>query len=1248
MKKHEDFILGLDIGTNSIGWAVVPCKVEKIKQGERMTERYLPLTCLALNSRIFPPMLDITSAEPKNKKRREARGARRGIQRLQERRRSLEEILAENGLLPDNFSSLDEEGRNKVLSDIDKNFAVRVLKKKWSKGWSQQEINHISPFAIRAMALEIELQPYELGRALYHLQRRRGYLSNRGIKYRNLLEYLNENPDLDAGSINEEYNEADDKSNTDDKKELGKVLGGLALLRNKLKDKTLAEYIWQESQNSGMSLNRITRYGENKTKTTEEGKELIIREGFYAERAMYKVEFDKIWEVQSKYKKFKSVLSAQLIKDIKYQIFYQRPLQSQKGKVGKCSFMPSKKRIHKATLEFQEYRIRQVINHIQIKGKPLDEDIREELYEIANDVSRFNERGNISWKEVAGIIGSDKKSLNFKPGLDEGNDVESYKKSFTASGLVGNRTAKVISDIIGINKWQSYSQEEKNQMVTDMLTIEDKVGLYKRLCGHWKLTTGYNKEAFHLAVAEFHDNSYAKHCSPVITKLLKYLQEGKSYYDACESAGFYEELIGAKKNGLPLDVTDIDNIANPIVQKALFEIRKVINSIYHKYGAPAVIRVELAREMKRSKAHRKEMQTSQEINRKNNAEADKEIIEAFRAKNIPSVAMGRNNHGYLYTKPKDRQKYKLWKNEQANYCPYCSSAISFGSLFSDAEIDHILPQNSFRDNYLNMVVCCKSCNQEKRGGTPYDTWGKTERWDHIIHNMEKANHFSRMPTYKKKRILREDFKPGTVEDFSQSQLRDTTYIATACKNMLQRSGIKVQVSKGGATSELRHKWGINELLPRHPDDEMGAQLEENADSIMEYDVEQSKKTKNRRDHRHHAVDALVIALTDHGTLQRLTKHYQQRRAHTAQKPLDFSVPDSWEIKKKDVPTFVKDKLHNTVVSHALARKVSGELHEDTIFSKSHYVTKMEIKPKEYPCLKDIQKYLMNDENIDGEGAWIIGENIRNILTNWVKDSLKQKPKDRKLPFSPSGRDLKTIAIAHRCYVVRKNLKDNLSAIIKYIDGEWSPGNGKWIADKQIHDSLKQWASKHKDNIKDALDTDPPKQLNKKGEEKEIIKFVRVAEIINKASIISLNKGNKTVKTGSNHHVEIFRTVNAEGEIKKRGRFISMFEAARRAVQRKPVIDKNPDKHWQGEWKFWMALSINDIIQFPEDDKRVDLKLGLPFYRVQKMTHRGGIIRFRHHSISSVEDDKQGHIQKAVNSLPDKVQKIEIGPLGITD
>ncbi len=141
MKKTNNFTLGIDMGTNSIGWAVV-----------EHDDNIQPSGLIACGTRIFEEAVDAKSRIPKNQARRAARSARRLVARRKMRLNKMLNILLKNGLLPNNA---DE--REKLFAD-NKSF---------------------DPYQLRKNALDNGLLLYELGRVLYHLAHRRGFQSNR-------------------------------------------------------------------------------------------------------------------------------------------------------------------------------------------------------------------------------------------------------------------------------------------------------------------------------------------------------------------------------------------------------------------------------------------------------------------------------------------------------------------------------------------------------------------------------------------------------------------------------------------------------------------------------------------------------------------------------------------------------------------------------------------------------------------------------------------------------------------------------------------------------------------------------------------------------------------------------------------------------------------------------------------------------------------------------------------------------------
>lgn len=1258
-KNQTPYILGLDVGTNSIGWAVVDCKTEEnAEEHKGIYAGYHPVSLRALNSRIFLDMLDEKQV-PKNQKRRAARGTRNRRTYYKRRRKDLVKILIENGLLPDGYRQRPE----RVLNEIDRKYGERKAGKAWNKATrTSAEKAYCSPYAMRNFALDEKLEPHEFGRLLLHLQRRRGYFSNRGAKYIELIKSLSlQTPKDDDESLSSE-----------EKKETGKVLVAISELDTKLDGRTLGQFIWQESQNQQIPPQRITLFEFEQSKQ-HKGETVVEQLQFRAEREMYEKEFDEIWQKQNTFYK----LPNETTQEIKKAIFHQRPLQLQKSTVGNCNIYPRKKRTAVMRLEFQEFRTLQVINNIKIGEGPLNEEQRQKLLERANNPDKLNKSGRISWNDVAKALGVKRKDINYR---DDGD---------SKTGLFGNRTAQAISDAIGIDAWQALSEKGQAKLVEDLLTIHNKVALYKRLSNHWydrlvnhqkedlrkagKQFAPYQpgddpeKGALGLTMNEQLEAGYGKHSLKAINEMLPHLRNGLDYYKAVEKIGGRESItkdIQETDKDFPLRVDDVPNIANPIVQKALHEIRRVINSIIKRYGKPAIIRMEMAREMKSSKKHRREIETQQGKNRKQNEQAEEDILE-YQRKGNPNVSLQEMRSGMFRVKPSDRAKYKMWKFEQEEQCPYCQRYIGFNELFSgEAEIEHILPYTGFRQNYMNTVVSCQTCNRTKGKRTPYEAWGQdADRWQ-CIEEFVKEKYKKDSPKYRN--ILKKEHKPEDVEEFVERQLNDTRYIATATRKMLEKYGVPIDVNNGAATAKLRGKLGLNNVLPRDPDSgaytKEGDRIDTKKDENLVYSPDKAKKS--RQDHRHHAVDAFVVAITDRAMLQEMIKLHQQKTKGNGIKEKRLELPESWEDgDKKKLHGLLKKKLDATVVSHMTKRKVWGALHKETLYGKSHFDRRLNIEGMKASILNRVQEIAGADANDNTE--WIEDENLRTMLWEWVVKTQKLKPDERTLP-QWKGKELHEFTYQVPCVTVRKELTD-VSKLLSKLNKEWNPGTGTWIAEKSIHIALYQWLETHNlvgkktetpkekteriKKIKAKLNEKPPCVRNKKGEETNaIIRRVRIARAMTDSY---LKIANSYIQAGNNHHFVLFDNGKEGKERKRRINMVTMLEAARRRNAREPVIDKKPPPEWEGEWHYKLSLCVNDMVLcedmeiFEDKKKFAPEHEKTPYFRVQKM----GSLRFdkidltlRHHSVSGT-DSKWGKWR--ISSLGKiKCKKVQFGNLGL--
>ena len=138
--RHMKYSLGLDIGTTSIGWAVIDLENERIHD---------------VGVRIFEKPEDPQSGKSLAEPRRTARSARRRLKRRRQRLNTLKHFFVENNLL-----SADEIA---TILDPDKDK-------------SYKEANN--PYLLREKGLREKLTNSELFIALYHIAKRRGYHSN--------------------------------------------------------------------------------------------------------------------------------------------------------------------------------------------------------------------------------------------------------------------------------------------------------------------------------------------------------------------------------------------------------------------------------------------------------------------------------------------------------------------------------------------------------------------------------------------------------------------------------------------------------------------------------------------------------------------------------------------------------------------------------------------------------------------------------------------------------------------------------------------------------------------------------------------------------------------------------------------------------------------------------------------------------------------------------------------------------------
>jgi CRISPR/Cas system Type II protein with McrA/HNH and RuvC-like nuclease domain len=315
------------------------------------------------------------------------------------------------------------------------------------------------------------------------------------------------------------------------------------------------------------------------------------------------------------------------------------------------------------------------------------------------------------------------------------------------------------------------------------------------------------------------------------------------------------------------------NLRNPIVEQLTNETMQVVKAIWKQYKfnpEQLEIRVELARDLKNSAKERDAIYKGQIKGQKTNERIKKILTE--------------NN---IDLTERNILKYKLYE-QQKFMSPYTQNEIiPFSALFDDKlyDIDHVIPKTRYFDNSIsNLVVCETNINEEKSNRTAWEYISQQNSRYKIQSTNAYLKHVNENYFGKKKRnLLLEKIPTNLIE----RQLKDTQYISIAVKGELAKivGSDNVKTSTGEITSFLRSRWGLRDLFMRLTQDrfkqmelwDMNKETQKTNDDWvkLEFDERKNKKVlkiKNwskRYDHRHHAIDALVVALTEQNHIQRL-------------------------------------------------------------------------------------------------------------------------------------------------------------------------------------------------------------------------------------------------------------------------------------------------------------------------------------------------------------------------------------------
>lgn len=893
MSKH---VLGLDLGVGSIGW----CLIALDAQGDPaeilgMGSRVVPLTNLG-DDKAFSKGEAFTA----NQERTARRTMRRGFARYQLRRYRLRRELEKVGMLPD----------------------AALIQLPLMELWELRE---------RAATAGRRLTLPELGRVLCHINQKRGY---RHVK-------------SDAAAIVGDEGEKKKDSNS-------AYLAGIRANDEKLQDehKTVGQYFAEQLRQS-------------QSESPTGGISYRIKDQIFS-RQRYIDEYDQIMAAQRVH--YPDILTDEFIRMLRDEvIFMQRPLKSCKHLVSLCEFEKQEKVMRvqqddgkggrqlverkvkfgpkvapKSSPLFQLCRIYEAVNNIRLTrpdGSPRD--ITPE--ERAKIVVHLQSSASLSFAALKKLLKEKAliaDQLTSKTGL-KGNstrvalaaalqpypqyhhllDMELETRIMTVqltdeeTGEVTEREVAVVTD--------SYVRQPLYRLWHILYSIEERDAMRRALI----IQLGMKEEDLdgglldQLYRLDFVKPGYGNKSAKFICKLLPQLQQGLGYSEACTAVGYRHsnsptsEEITERILLEKIPLLQRNELRQPLVEKILNQMINLVNALKAEYGVDEV-RVELARELKMSREERERMA---EGNRRREKE-NKAIAEKIR------------ECGLFPTKSRIR-KYMLWE-EAGEKCLYCGQILTLSQCLNgdDMEVEHIIPKSVlYDDSYGNKTCACRRCNKEKGNRTALE-YIRAKGWE--AEYMERINGLldKKAISYSKHQRLRW-LKEDIPSDFLERQLRLTQYISRQAMAILQQGIRRVSASEGGVTARLRSLWGYDDILHTLNLDRYDS-MGETERVYREGETTEKLRITNwskRMDHRHHAIDALVVASTRQGYIQRLNRvsSESEREAMSGEiemqkvtKTDKLSLLERWLTQRPHLSVrAVSDKVAEILISYRPGKRV---------------------------------------------------------------------------------------------------------------------------------------------------------------------------------------------------------------------------------------------------------------------------------------------------------------------------------------
>ena len=1209
------FILGLDIGTNSIGWVLL--------RDNKVFDKGVVIFPIGTN-------VDERGRETtKNMVRGTYRRTSRTNFRYKLRRKDLKIFLTTLNMLPTFLNTFKVKEKYQA-SDL---------------------------YKLRADALNRQIPIEEIGRIFLLINKHRGFKSN--------SKTLSETKD-DEGVVKADINELSEAMKDNDARTIGEYFHKMYEKSSKLfndgKWHNIDEPFDERSLDNEGNFLLYNNRG-------------IRREGRFTGREMYATEFDLIWDEQRKYypyltgsrKEYDEIcqLSVEdkraklkIFKETYYwkiknqTIFFQRPLKSQKKFIGKCQFEKNKRTAPASSLLFQEFRIWKQLADIRytdkandIYSQPLPPQWKQQIFEYLQINLSLNLREGNKKKDgtrntdVLDIIGLPNKK-NFQFNYDGNEDEKIFH---------GNKTLYAIYTACGEEKFKQLKAENKLEKLWHILYMaKDDEWLQDTLTYKWGFDDGTAKKLVEMGLEE----GFANYSSKVLEKLLPYLKDGNDEYEALINARYKQssddnpviEILNKKIKQL-----SNNELRNPVVEKAVGETIRLVNTILKLNDIDQedfTIRIESTREFKKPKQEREgirrknldtekrreeyarflnEKKEKSELNFSRYIQKNDSIINKFELwlelgadKNDPEFKAFEN-----LVERKDREKHTLWLDCN-RICPYSGKIISLSKLFSpEIEIEHIIPYSwSLDDSFTNKTLTFGYINKEKANKSAYEYMkGKGEVEFKIYQSRVKGN-----KQYSKEKIDNRFLNAKPEQTFTNAQGRNASYIAVYVRKKLQEVCMDVQFTNGFATSELRRNdWRLGSLLDKvRYEEETGIDIDKytrefanykrdfetyrkrkaNSSDILktdwrnlaqeitaEYEAETknpiyewweelqkfdafrgAKGKKDRSDHRHHLLDAIVIAMCSPSIIQRLSTLNQLREKQGASL---YDEKGELTRERIDLPIpyhEIRQALESILVYHKAEQRL--------ITAKQNRINKKKHSKEDLSVIKQ--------RTIAPRGS-LVGDNFYGKL---------KKPQHQ--GFAKNDVFVKRVSVNGENFKNKKSLDKvvdkNIRKILELrLDKYEDKGEKAFSEEMLLSDPLFVYSTiKYPNGL-------PDHPTSKEGNPLPVIKKIRVAnknsrnliQLVSKDEEKNIVNANRYSEADGNYIMALYekKETDKKGKIKRDFEIVSFFKAVeRRRRNEKLFADEKEQKDgtFLPLMKSCPYLKVGDfVVMYENEESEID-------------------------------------------------------------